>query len=139
MSGRVRWPDAGGRFCPVVGQRACDRAALRMASRLLFGVGSHKGEDLMTMSMSGPLPGSGPKRMMKVLCPVEKEGEKKATYWIRCGTAFWNRDQSINLYIDVLPLNGKLQLRELDEDDLREKGGRRGERATVPHLEPVND
>ena len=53
----------------------------------------------MTMSMSSPLPTSGAKRMMKVLCPIEKEGEQKKTYWIRCGTAFWNRDQSINLYL----------------------------------------
>ncbi len=75
----------------------------------------------MTMSMSSPLPGSGAKRMMKVLCPIEKEGGEKKTYWIRVGTAFWNRDQSINLYLDVLPRNGRLQVRELDEDELKER------------------
>ncbi|HTJ42721.1 MAG TPA: hypothetical protein VL463_11535 [Kofleriaceae bacterium] len=68
--------------------------------------------------MSAPLSGSGHK-MMKVLCPIEKEGDKKGTFWIRCGTAFVNRDQSINLYLDMLPRNGKLQVREMDEDDLR--------------------
>jgi hypothetical protein len=80
----------------------------------------------MTMSLSnGPQPAGGPKRMMKVLCPVDKNdakgGSGGGTYWIRCGTAFWNRDQSINLYLDVLPRNGRLQLRELDEEDLRER------------------
>jgi hypothetical protein len=95
----------------------------------------------MTMSMNGPLSQSGHK-MMKVLCPVEKAGEKKAKYWIRCGTAFVNRDQSINLYIDVLPINGKLHIRELDEDELRDKDPlnprRRGQQA-LPDLTPVND
>ena len=76
----------------------------------------------MTMSLSSSAqPGSNPKRMMKVLCPVDKGEGKSGTYWIRCGTAFWNRDQSINLYLDVLPRNGRLQLRELDEEDLRER------------------
>ena len=74
----------------------------------------------MTMSMSSPLP-SGAKRMMKVLCPIEKEGTEKKTYWMRVGTAFWNRDQSINLYLDVLPRNGKLQIREMDEEDLKDR------------------
>jgi hypothetical protein len=95
----------------------------------------------MTMSLSsGPQPAGGPKRMMKVLCPVDKGEGKSGSYWIRCGTAFWNRDQSINLYLDVLPRNGRLQLRELDEEDLRERDPmnprRRGDRVAAA---PAND
>jgi hypothetical protein len=50
----------------------------------------------------------------KVLCPIERNGK---TFWVRSGTAFTNKDSSINIYLDVLPSNGKLQLREFDERD----------------------
>ena len=58
-----------------------------------------------------------PNNMMKVLCPVTNEKTSK-TYWVRIGNAFINRDQSINVYLDAYPSNGRLQLRELDERDL---------------------
>lgn len=32
--------------------------------------------------------------------------------WIKIGVAFLNRDQSIHVVLDALPLNGKLYLRE---------------------------
>jgi hypothetical protein len=32
--------------------------------------------------------------------------------WVRAGKAFVNRDGSINVALDVLPLDGKLHLRE---------------------------
>ncbi len=57
-------------------------------------------------------------RMFKILCPIEKK-DGGGTYWMRLGTAYPNRDQSINLYLDALPNNGRLQLREMDEEDLR--------------------
>jgi hypothetical protein len=53
----------------------------------------------------------------KVLSPILKQDG--TTFWMRVGTAFTNKDDSINLYLDVLPKDGKLQLRELDEEDLR--------------------
>jgi hypothetical protein len=51
----------------------------------------------------------------KVLCPVEKPGGK--TVWLRSGNAFDNKDGSINIYLDVLPSNGRLQIREFDDRD----------------------
>src|SRR3954471_22393246 len=33
-------------------------------------------------------------------------------YWIKAGWAFLKRDGSINVYLDVLPIDGKLQIRE---------------------------
>ena len=62
------------------------------------------------------------KKMFKVMCPIERKDG--TTHWMRVGTGFPNRDDSVNLYLDVLPANQKLQLRELDEDDLGEKEGR---------------
>jgi hypothetical protein len=49
----------------------------------------------------------------KVLCPVE--GQNGKTRWREVGVAFINKDQSINLYIDLLPVNGKLHVRDYDE------------------------
>lgn len=55
------------------------------------------------------------KRMFKVLSPVDKRGGGK--YWMRLGTAFLNKDDSINIYLDALPKNAELQLREMTEED----------------------
>ncbi|HEY0193281.1 MAG TPA: hypothetical protein VGC42_19320 [Kofleriaceae bacterium] len=59
------------------------------------------------------------KRTFKVLAPITKQDG--GTFWIRCGTGHLNRDSSINIYLDVLPRDGKLTLRELDEEDLRRR------------------
>jgi hypothetical protein len=66
------------------------------------------------------------KRMYKVICPMEKDGVVR--YWMRCGSAFTNKDESINLYLEALPLNQKevkLQLREVTEAELAEAAERR--------------
>jgi len=47
-----------------------------------------------------------------------REG-KGGTVWVRAGSAFVNRDGSLNVLLDVLPLDGKLHVREA--------GDRRGE------------
>jgi hypothetical protein len=59
------------------------------------------------------------KKMFKVLSPiVKKDG---STFWMRVGTGFPNKDDSVNVYLDVFPKDGKLQLREFDERDTRDK------------------
>ncbi len=61
------------------------------------------------------------KEMFKVISPIEKHGG--GTYWLRCGTAYRNKDDSINLYIQALPVNAgnhkelQLQIREMTEED----------------------
>lgn len=62
-------------------------------------------------------------RMFKVLCPIERKDGK--THWLRLGTAFTNKDQSLNIHLDALPSNLKLQVRELDEEDLQRGNGHR--------------
>ncbi len=70
-------------------------------------------------------------KMFKVISAVEdKEGKTK--FWMRLGTAFLNRDNSINVHLDAFPKSMQLQIRELDEEDLRGGGDgarrrRRGE------------
>lgn len=57
------------------------------------------------------------KKMFKVLSPiVKKDG---STFWMRVGTGFPNKDDSVNVYLDVFPKDGKLQLREFDERELQ--------------------
>ncbi|HVE85724.1 MAG TPA: hypothetical protein VND93_22875 [Myxococcales bacterium] len=38
--------------------------------------------------------------------------ERRGTIWVRCGTAFVNKDESLNVYLDALPLDGQLHCRE---------------------------
>lgn len=69
--------------------------------------------------------------MKKVLIPVVNEKTGK-TWWARAGVSFINRDGSWNVYLDVLPKDGKLQLRDFDEQDRR--GGPRGPMDGGPEL-----
>jgi len=41
-----------------------------------------------------------------------RETKGGGSVWIRAGKAFTNKDGSLNVYLDVLPLDGKLHLRE---------------------------
>ena len=78
------------------------------------------------------------KKMWKVICPVEKK-DGTGTHWAKLGVAYGNKDESINLYLDSLPLNGKLQLREWSEEELRERDQRRGgnpSRSSPSNLQP---
>lgn len=65
-------------------------------------------------------------KMFKVIAPMDKKDGTK--WWMRCGTGFANKDNSINIYLDALPLNQQqitLQLRELTEEEMRERSDRR--------------
>lgn len=46
---------------------------------------------------------------------INRYGEH--TQWARAGIAWINRDGSINLRLDVLPLQGELHLREKQKED----------------------
>jgi hypothetical protein len=66
--------------------------------------------------------------MFKVIVPMERR--EGGHFWMRLGSAFTNKDDSINVYLDALPLAGKdgkvkLQIRELTEEDLRERENKR--------------
>jgi hypothetical protein len=59
------------------------------------------------------------KRSFKVLSPIEKHNGGQ--FWMRVGSAYINKDDSINVYLDALPKNFQLQLRELTEEDLQRR------------------
>jgi hypothetical protein len=45
---------------------------------------------------------------------VDGNGGGKAR-WTRIGIAFVNRDQSLNLVLDAVPVNGKIHIRDFPE------------------------
>lgn len=55
-----------------------------------------------------------------------REG-KGGSIWVRAGSAFVNKDGSLNVLLDVLPLDGKLHVREAaDKRDSSQVSGRFG-------------
>lgn len=52
---------------------------------------------------------------------IQREGLEKPI-WNRVGTAFFNRDGSINVFLDSFPMTGKIQLREDREREQARKG-----------------
>ena len=81
------------------------------------------------------------KKMFKVISPVDRRDGGK--FWMRCGSAFVNKDESINIYLDALPLAGMgkgdgvtLQLRELTEEDLRERADKKSTYASRGAVDP---
>jgi hypothetical protein len=47
------------------------------------------------------------------------------SFWTRVGAAFPNKDGSVNVFLDALPVSGKLQIRD---DDERREGDEADER-----------
>ena len=45
----------------------------------------------------------------KTVYAITERGEK--SYWTKIGVAFENRDRSINIQLDALPVSGRLQIR----------------------------
>lgn len=50
-----------------------------------------------------------------------RERPHSASSWIRIGTAWLNRDGSLNLYLDALPVDGKVHVRRAPVNDAAEK------------------
>jgi hypothetical protein len=53
-----------------------------------------------------------PRTWKAVFTVLEREGARPL--WLRIGTAFTNRDGSLTVRLDALPINGTLQLRDPD-------------------------
>ena len=57
--------------------------------------------------------------MKDVYTIIEKEGMEK-NFWVKIGAAFENRDGSLTVFLDALPVNGKLHVRERKPKDSEE-------------------
>jgi hypothetical protein len=64
--------------------------------------------EIKESAATGPRP---PGTRMVVYTITEKPGSDKS-FWSKIGSAWINRDLSINIQLDALPVNGKLHLRE---------------------------
>lgn len=53
---------------------------------------------------------------------VERERDGKK-FWVRIGSAFRNRDGSMNAYLDAVPVNGTMHIREQRAFGDRDAGG----------------
>lgn len=63
-----------------------------------------------------PVPASEPKRPKGVYTIVRRPGLAKPLF-LRIGAAFVNHDNSLNLKLDALPVNGELHIRDQAPND----------------------
>lgn len=77
---------------------------------------------------------------MKVVYTITERGDK--SYWTRIGVAYTNRDGSLNVKLDAVPVNGTMQVRDwtpreeqAGTADARPKKGN----GTRSPAEPLND
>lgn len=54
-------------------------------------------------------------KMLEVYTIIERPGKERSV-WVKVGAAFENRDASLNVYLNALPTNGKLHIRERTQD-----------------------
>jgi hypothetical protein len=59
-----------------------------------------------------------PRTNLKVYALTERD---QKTYWTRVGAAFKNRDESLTIVLEALPVSGRLQVRK---DEPRERRSR---------------
>ena len=52
---------------------------------------------------------------------VDRSEEDRDDIWDRIGYAFVNKDSSINVYLNALPCNDKLHIREVKEKEEEEE------------------
>ena len=79
---------------------------------------------------------TGGKRPLAAYVIVERKGYDKP-FWNRIGSAFFNRDGSINVLLDSLPMHGKIQLRE--DTPKEERDGRGDSRRKPAASDPFAD
>jgi hypothetical protein len=62
---------------------------------------------------------------------VEREGSEKSL-WVRIGSAFVNQDQSLNVKLNAVPVNGTIHIRDADEEEIERARARRAARSDAP-------
>jgi hypothetical protein len=60
-------------------------------------------------------------KSMKAVYTIVDRGPGK-TFWVRIGVGFTNRDGSLNLRLDAVPVNGSIHVREWDPPERRPDG-----------------
>lgn len=75
---------------------------------------------------------------MKVVYVITERGEK--SYWTRIGVAYTNRDGSLNIKLDAVPVSGTMQVRDWTPRDEQPaaNGAHKGNGAALPP-QPLDD
>ncbi|MBI5532562.1 MAG: hypothetical protein HY898_07595 [Deltaproteobacteria bacterium] len=81
---------------------------------------------------------------MKIVYTITERGER--SYWTRIGVAYVNRDGSLNIKLEAVPVNGTMQVRDWtpredqagSEDRLR-KGNGNGAQSSAPQADDLPD
>lgn len=73
---------------------------------------------------------------MKVAYVITERGDR--SFWNRIGVAFLNRDGSINVKLDALPLSGMLQIRDYEPKEESE-GDAPARTARPSALRPIEE
>ncbi len=75
---------------------------------------------------SSNTPAQGNRTPPKAVYTVTERADGSRSFWTRVGSAWVNRDGSLTLRLDALPVNGVLQVREAEERrDSAPNGGAR--------------
>jgi hypothetical protein len=61
---------------------------------------------------------------VKIAYTVVERNKDGRKFWVRVGAAFVNRDGSLNVRLDAMPVNGELQIRDYQPREARDGGGR---------------
>ena len=62
---------------------------------------------------------------VKIAYTVVERNKDGRKFWVRVGAAFVNRDGSLNVRLDAMPVNGELQIRDYQPREARESALRR--------------
>lgn len=58
----------------------------------------------------------------KAVYTIVEVPNREKKLWLRIGTAFPNRDASLNVKLDAMPINGTLHIRDPEPRDERSRG-----------------
>lgn len=61
---------------------------------------------------------------VKIAYTVVERDKDRRPFWVRIGVAFVNRDGSLTVRLDAVPVNGRLQIRDYQPRDARETSAR---------------
>lgn len=68
---------------------------------------------------------------IKEVYVVTDRGDQHKSWWSRIGVAFVNKDNSLNVILDAIPLTGRIQIRDRVEPLLRESAPKEVHRDTL--------
>lgn len=57
-------------------------------------------------------PTGRPERTRQAVYTIIERENSDRSYWLRVGTAFFNRDNSLTVYLNALPTNNRLHIRD---------------------------